>query len=701
MPSILANMPLAALEAIVLDTETTGLDVRSARIIEIGLHGRHVALDWSRLVHPGAPIPERSSAIHGIDDAAVADAAPFSTVWPEAEALIGARLVLGHSLGFDMAILRRECAGAGLPWREPVWLDTRLLALLVEARLPDFSLSALGHWLGLPPHDAHRALADARMTSAIFEALIPRLRERGVHTVGEALAACRRIGSMAEELARAGWAEPRVSLPAENGAPEADRLDPEPFRRRVADLMSSPPLFVEPRAMLGEALATLAGQQISALFIGDADAATGDVGIITERDVLRAIARDGAGALARPVDDYASRPVLTVPEGAFAYRAVARMARANIRHLAVVGEDDGRVVGALSQRDLLRLRAQSAAILGDGVDTATSIAGLGQVWARLPAVARALTDEGLPAHEVSAIVAREVGALTRRATVLAEERMAAAGLGPPPTRYAMMVLGSVGRGESLLAMDQDNAIVFAEGEPDSAADRWFAALGSHAAAILHEVGVPLCKGGVMAREPGFRGSVDTWLARLETWLSRSDPADLLNVDIVFDARTVHGDARLMHDLLLRFRKAAAANPPFLKLMIASHNHAAPPLGLFGGLKGDPDGRIDLKKHVLSGVVAAARVLALRGSRAERGTLARLAAAGSDERGSPVELARLAEAFKLAQALILRAQLADIGAGAKPDNRVPLSLVRPDEKAELKQALALAPVMEEIVRSAAF
>ncbi len=701
MPSILANMPLAALEAIVLDTETTGLDVRSARIIEIGLHGRHVALDWSSLVHPGGPIPERSSAIHGIDDAAVADAPPFATVWPEAEALIGARLVLGHSLGFDMAILRRECTAAGLPWREPVWLDTRLLALLVEARLPDFSLSALGHWLGLPPHDAHRALADARMTSAIFEALIPRLRERGVHTVGEALVACRRIGSMAEELSRAGWAEPRVSLPPENGAPDTDRLDPEPFRRRVADLMSSPPLFVGPDATLGEALKTLAGQRISALFVGDAEAAPGDVGIITERDVLRAIARDGAGALARPVGDYASRPVLTVPEGAFAYRAVARMARANIRHLAVVGEDDGRVVGALSQRDLLRLRAQSAAILGDGVDTATSIAGLGQVWARLPAVARGLTDEGLPAHEVSAIVAREVGALTRRATILAEERMAAAGLGPPPTRYAMMVLGSVGRGESLLAMDQDNAIVFAEGEPESANDRWFAALGGHAAAILHEVGVPLCKGGVMAREPGFRGSVDTWLARLETWLSRSDPADLLNVDIVFDARTVHGDARLMHDLLLRFRKAAAANPPFLKLMIASHSHAAPPLGLFGGLKGDADGRIDLKKHVLSGVVAAARVLALRGARAERGTLARLAAAGSDGRGSPAELTRLAEAFRLAQALVLRAQLADIGAGAKPDNRVPLSLVRPDEKAELKQALALAPVLEEIVRSAAF
>ncbi len=598
-----------------------------------------------------------------------------------------------------MAILRRECTAAGLAWREPVWLDTRLLAILLEARLPDFSLAALGHWLGLAPHGAHRALADARMTATVFEGLIPRLRERGIHTVGEALAACRRIGSMAEELSRAGWAEPR--LPPENDGIERDRLDPEPFRRRVASLMSSPPLFIAPQAALGEALATLAEQRISALFVGDAEAEAAAVGIITERDVLRAIARDGADALARPVADYASRPVLTVPEGAFAYRAVARMARANIRHLAVAGEDDGRIVGALSQRDLLRLRAQSAAVLGDGVDTAESTAALGQVWAKLPAVARALTDEGLPAHEVSAIVAREVGALTRRAAILAEKRMAAAGLGPAPTRYAMMVLGSVGRGESLLAMDQDNAIVFAEGEPGGANDRWFAILGDHAAAILDEVGVPLCKGGVMAREPAFRGSVATWLARLETWLSRSDPADLLNVDIVFDARTVHGEARLMHDLLGRFRTAAAANPPFLKLMIASHNHAAPPIGLFGGLKGDADDRIDLKKHVLSGVVAAARVLALRGAGAERGTLARLDSAGSAGRGAPAELSRLGEAFRLAQALILRAQLADIAAGVRPTNRLPLSLVRPAEKPDLKQALALAPLMEEIVRSAAF
>ena len=43
--------------------------------------------------------------------------------------------------------------------------------------------------------------------------------------------------------------------------------------------------------------------------------------------------------------------------------------------------------------------------------------------------------------------------------------MRKAGLGEPPCPYALAVLGSAGRGESLLAMDQDNALVFAEGEP--------------------------------------------------------------------------------------------------------------------------------------------------------------------------------------------------------------------------------------------
>ena len=89
--------------------------------------------------------------------------------------------------------------------------------------------------------------------------------------------------------------------------------------------------------------------------------------------------------------------------------------------------------------------------------------------------------------------------LTRRAAELAEARLYEAGKGRPPVPYAVLVLGSAGRGESLLAADQDNAIVYETGEPSASEDQWFEALGIEIAAILDAAGVPFCKGGVMAR----------------------------------------------------------------------------------------------------------------------------------------------------------------------------------------------------------
>jgi DNA polymerase-3 subunit epsilon/CBS domain-containing protein len=563
--------------------------------------------------------------------------------------------------------------------------------------LPDFTIGTLAAWLQVETRDAHRAVGDAEATIAVFRAMIPRLRQIGVHTLGEALAACRRLEQVGEELARAGWAEtPRLGPPSREAG---ERTDTYPYRHRASELMSAPPLFAPADAPLGEALKLMAERRISGLFIGDPAAQAAEVGIVTERDVLRAIAQNGPQALQTPVERFASRPLAGVPSGAYAYRAIGRMARLNIRHLAVVDEATGRIAGALSQRDLLRLRAGAAVVLGDDVDQAADAAAMGRAWAKLPAMAAALVEEGVPARDVAGIVARELGALTRRAAILAEARMAEEGRGPPPSAFAVMVLGSAGRGESLLAMDQDNAVVFAEGEPDGPQDQWFAAFGRIMCALLHEAGVPLCKGGVMASEPAFRGSVDSWRTRMATWLGRSSPTDLLNVDIVFDARVVHGDPMLAHEPLREFRDAAKASPAFLKLMTASHADGASPIGFFGGLKGDDQGRIDLKKHVISRTVAAARVLALRHGVTAGATADRLAGVEALGVGSASDLAGLREGVALAQQLLLRAQLADIADGRKPDNRAPLSLLSAAEQARLKADIQRLGNLDEIVREA--
>ena len=129
--------PLIALDAFVIDTETTGLDPAKARVVEIGaVPLRSGKLDETaalrRLVNPGEPIPAEATRIHAIDDSVVASAPKFAAAWPDISAATSGAILIGHTLGFDLAVLKRECERAGLPWVRPRTLDTRLLAQVAE-----------------------------------------------------------------------------------------------------------------------------------------------------------------------------------------------------------------------------------------------------------------------------------------------------------------------------------------------------------------------------------------------------------------------------------------------------------------------------------------------------------------------------------------------------------------------------------------
>ena len=202
--------PLISLNAVGVDTETTGLDPARARIVEIGLvplvGGK---LDEAgvlrRLVNPGEPIPPATTKIHGIDDSAVADAPAFASIWPLLAERLGDAVVIGHTLGFDLAVLKRECDRAGLTWRAPRTLDTRLLAQVVEPRLGGYTLEHLAAWLNVTVADRHSAVGDATLTARIFHALLPKLREGNIRTLAEAEKACLALSDVLEEQHRAGW----------------------------------------------------------------------------------------------------------------------------------------------------------------------------------------------------------------------------------------------------------------------------------------------------------------------------------------------------------------------------------------------------------------------------------------------------------------------------------------------------------------
>lgn len=680
---------LLTVPAVAIDTETTGLDPRNARIIELAavrIHRGHIVKDetFSCLVDPGTAVPEDSRRIHGIETEDLVDAPDFDEAGRSFSAFIGQRLIIGYAVGFDLAMLEREFSRAGLPWPTPRALDLRQLVRLAMPEFAEHSLEGIAARLGVAVTNRHRALPDARIAARIYLRLVPLLRKRDIRLLGEAEAACRTLSPRAAEEAAAGWHALTPPPP-----PDAAllRIDSYPYRHVAADIMASPPVTVARSQGLRDVLASLSESNISAIFVRP-DGEGGSWGIITERDALRAIAADPQGAFDRPAADIASFPLKTVQASDFVYRAISRMNRWQFRHLGVADED-GNIVGALSARDLLRQRAQDAVALGDAIEEARTARALGEAWSRLTLVAEALVREEVDVRDIAAVISGELRDLTRRAAKIAEDEFRAAGRGQPPCPYCYLVLGSGGRGESLLALDQDNAIVFAEGEPHGEEDRWFAALAERVSAILDAAGVPFCAGGVMASKDAWRMSLKNWRRHVGSWMGRLDPQDLLNVDIFFDAAPVHGDLALGRTLLEESRHAAAKAPELIKFLALRASSFQSPLGWFGRLH-TRDGRVDLKLGGLMPLFSTARVLALQNGLSERPTPARFEAAREKGALAPELASSLIAAHRILLDAILAQQLRDIRRGVPLSNRVAPGELQGEGRNRLRWALKQVP-----------
>ena len=283
------------------------------------------------------------------------------------------------------------------------------------------------------------------------------------------------------------------------------------------------------------------------------------------------------------------------------------------------------------------------------------------------------------------VVSNEIRALTARAASIAGERLEREGFGPPPAPWCMLVLGSGGRGESLLSADQDNALVHAGTEDD---DAWFAALGSHLADLLDEAGVRRCQGGIMASNPEWRGTTTVWRERVAGWLRRSTPDDLLHVDIFYDLLPVAGTAELGRELHAAAVDAAGRTPAFIALLAESVAGMTPPVGLFGRLRAS-DGRVDLKMGGLLPLVGIARTLALRIGSQARSTPERIQDASAAGRVSSSDADTLVRIHRSLLTRILEQQLEDLAAGVSPSGRIEVRrLSRSDQRSLVRDLRTL-------------
>jgi len=188
------DAPLADVDLVVVDVETTGQRISETGITEIGavkLRGSRVVDRFDRLVNPGRPIPAYVAQLTGISEAMVADAPVIDEVLRDFEVFARGGVLVAHNAAFDAALLDHH---ARRIWGRPLGLPSVCTLKLARRRMPDLeraSLDALREHFGIGAGNGsrHRALADAEITAEVLLRLIALPDRAPMTTVGELIAA--------------------------------------------------------------------------------------------------------------------------------------------------------------------------------------------------------------------------------------------------------------------------------------------------------------------------------------------------------------------------------------------------------------------------------------------------------------------------------------------------------------------------------
>lgn len=306
------------------------------------------------------------------------------------------------------------------------------------------------------------------------------------------------------------------------------------------------------------------------------------------------------------------------------------------------------------------------------------------------------TGSGIRAAETLAVHHR---ALHHAAVRLALGRMAANGEPLCPVPFCFVLLGSGARAEQSVVSDQDHALVYDDAARGlQAPETYFLRLGEITAALLHEIGYPLCSGNVMASNARWRGSISEWKERLEAYAGYPDWDNIRFLLIALDAIGVYGENRMV-DELRRFGVALVARSPFIKWRIADQGQSAKAAWTFAGIRTEPPGpqrgKLAIKDGLYTPLVSSVRLWAQSLGLDAPSTNDRIRGL-LDRRAWDPELAeRVRESLDAALYFRIAHHVGQANRNEPLDDYLPLERLSEDEKKRLKSALRMARQLQQL------
>ena len=156
---------------VVLDVETTGIDRKNDRMVEIAIlavSNGNIVEQYHTLVNPGIPISPGAYSTHGISDADVASAPKAESIAADIAERLRGKTVVGHNVTFDLAFIETAFRDAGIT-EKLFYIDTHSFSRKLFPTFPKYGLQDLLSLLHIEKEEAHRALGDVISTYRLFE----------------------------------------------------------------------------------------------------------------------------------------------------------------------------------------------------------------------------------------------------------------------------------------------------------------------------------------------------------------------------------------------------------------------------------------------------------------------------------------------------------------------------------------------------
>lgn len=162
-------------EVVAIDVETTGLNAKTDRVVELALvsvaDDGKVIWTWQSLINPGRPIPSSASAIHGISDEQIKSAPTFAQIADEIAARIEKKVLLAHNLKFDVGFLKEELKRCGNDQPATRGIDTLKISRQVDRGEKSHKLGDACRRYGINLNHAHQATDDTIAAAKLFIAM--------------------------------------------------------------------------------------------------------------------------------------------------------------------------------------------------------------------------------------------------------------------------------------------------------------------------------------------------------------------------------------------------------------------------------------------------------------------------------------------------------------------------------------------------